>query len=610
MRHHAVTIILLLLILTTHSYSQQRTLEISGIRIYTEEELFDILELQRYEDGTMSAKEVTDGLISFYSRKGYSLVKIYVIENTDTSLKIFIDEGSLGKIIFLNMDDFTTIYLKITFRLKHKVFNINAVNEHIEKLKKGSRWKNITWQLKPVKEFSSSPFQLDRQLDLPLIGKTQLPFFDRYSPRYDLVVIFSKNVISEAEATKIISASKNRAKRKEAKGTIGTDKKPKKRSYNKLDYGLGVHLYRGFIPFLKYYHLGLISNGDFFWTDTSLGVMYGIDRQFTRPPRITFYQLSVNYFFTPTFKDIFTPHMKLDLYYSKTARPDIGLQQYHFMIIDYMLAPGITLLKKINMYTGVGVESAIFFQNKVFNIKLYEQTLWISSWKHNPTPLLTGEVTYDFLKNYRDLVGYNLRKKQIWREKDPVRVDVHSYIEAGIAYDFSKKRTKVYELRKNRLKKEIALLYNFYFLEKGFNKLRIIGQFEHEFKDRNIYSGALLYQYTFITPPFYQESSVTNIAFKGLTGGYYFSRNVLSQSNEYRISMYRDFVYIGVFFDVTLFEGTGRDLKGAQFGFVGGPTARVLLLDHFEFYFHYSWDYLLSTKGSRQQMHFNIVNKW
>lgn len=61
---------------------------------------------------------------------------------------------------------------------------------------------------------------------------------------------------------------------------------------------------------------------------------------------------------------------------------------------------------------------------------------------------------------------------------------------------------------------------------------------------------------------------------------------------------------------MTLFEGTGRDLKGAQFGFVGGPTARVLLLDHFELYFHYCWDYLLSTKNSRQQMYFNIVNKW
>jgi len=85
---------------------------------------------------------------------------------------------------------------------------------------------------------------------------------------------------------------------------------------------------------------------------------------------------------------------------------------------------------------------------------------------------------------------------------------------------------------------------------------------------------------------------------------------VLAVSNEYRISVYRDFLYIGAYFDMTLFDGSKRDLTGAQFGFVGGPTIRVLLLDHFELYLQYGWDYLLSTKKNHGYLYFNIYNKW
>ncbi len=103
-----------------------------------------------------------------------------MIEKTDASLEIYVDEGALGKIIFLNMDDFTTIYLKITFRFKNKIFNIKTITENIRKLKKGKRWKEITYELKPVKEYNNSFFQLDRELNLPLIGKKHLPIFDKY----------------------------------------------------------------------------------------------------------------------------------------------------------------------------------------------------------------------------------------------------------------------------------------------------------------------------------------------------------------------------------------------------------------------------------------------
>ncbi|HQL83771.1 MAG TPA: hypothetical protein PK307_16340, partial [Spirochaetota bacterium] len=481
------------------------------------------------------------------------------------------------------------------------IFNINTVTENIEKLKKGKRWKEITYELKPVREYNTSLFQLDRELNLPLIGKKQLPIFDKYPPRFDLVVIFSKSNIPDSidddspDSNRKADLDKAIRQKEETKG--------KKLILNKFDYGLKLHFYKGFIPYLKYYQLGLLSKSDFLMAETSLGVMYGIDSKFNKPPRITYYNLNTNYFFPPTFKDFFTPHLKFDLFYSKSARPDLGLQEYNFLILNGMLAPGITLLRKFNIYTGFGVETAFLFKNKAFDLSLLQKTIEFMSLTINPYPLFSGKIKQDDIRNYRDLMEAKFGK-------DEWRTDVYNYLEAGIIYDFSKRGRSVYELRKNRLKKEIALVYNFYFLEKTFNQLRLLGYFDHEFKDRSIYSGAISYQLTFYNPPFYQEGSVSGPAFKGFYGMSYFSKNVLAVSNEYRISVYRDFLYIGAYFDMTLFDGSKRDLTGAQFGFVGGPTIRVLLLDHFELYLQYGWDYLLSTKKNHGYLYFNIYNKW
>ena len=248
----AVILILFFIFFSTNSYSQHRILEISGLKIYTEDELFSLLNLEEYEKGKMSAKEVTDSLIAFYSSNGFTLVKIYVIENTDTALKIHIDEGALGKIIFLNMDDFTTLYLKIAFRIKYKIFNYYDVQEELEKLKKGKRWKDITWQLKPVKEYDKSFFQLDRDLNLPLIAKKALPFFDRYSPQYDLIIIFSKYINPYTTDDKIIDKKKLGEPEKKGATAQKIDKKIKKPVLNRFDYGLRVNYYKSFLPYLRY----------------------------------------------------------------------------------------------------------------------------------------------------------------------------------------------------------------------------------------------------------------------------------------------------------------------------------------------------------------------
>lgn len=598
MRPTIAITISLLFVFSFSALSQQRSLEIKGTKNYTEDELIEQLGLDAFERGRMDSKEVINAITSFYSQNGYTLLKIYIIEHTDEKLSLYIDEGALDKIVFLNMDDFSTIYLMFAFRLKNKIFNIKTIEKNIEKLRKFRPWKNIVYQLVPTKEYDSSLFQIDRELNLPLAGKFLFPLFDRFPPRYDLIVYVKKDLVPEEIQNIIKNSEKDKnttgAVNASARGELG--KEAKRRhilpTLNRIDLGIKVHFYKGFIPFIKYYHLGLIAPGDFFNAESSVGIMYGIDRKFKRPPRETYASLHCNYFLPPALKDYFTPHVRFFTYHSRAARPDLALASYNFLVVNGMLAPGITLLSKINMYIGLGTETVFFYNSNVF---------WWKLATYSPTDIL--------LNNPQKQIE-TLKKTLRLLSEIEKRADVYLYAEGGIIYDFAKRGSQIYELRKNRLKKELAFIYDYFFLKQPFHRINANAYFDHEFKDRSIYSGILSYHYTFTSTPFYQEASVSNPAFKGLNATSYFTRHMLCQSNEYRVSMYRDVLYVGVFFDMTLFEGSGHDLTGAQFAISGGPTFRILLLDHFELYLHYCWDLLASTKKSKQYFHFNLQNRW
>ena len=552
-----------------------RTLEISGLKIYKEKELVDLLNLHHYTNGRMPPRKVINSIKHFYKVRGYTIVNVSIIEKSKTSLKLYIDEGRLGKIIFRNIDDFLTLYLKTRFILDYKIFNVYEADRLIDKFKKQLGWRNMSYSLKPAKSYKKSFSQLDKDL--------KMPFMEKYDFKYDLIIRKSRKI----DIYLINSIKKYETQKKTQVNT----KKTKKPLINKVEYGIKIHYYQGFIPFLRYQHLGLFANADYLRADTSLGAMYGLDGRFKETPRITFFKFNTFYFFTPTFKDIFTPFIKLDFYKSSAARPDLGLASFNFLLLNALFAPGITLLSKWHLHLGVGSET-IFFEDSKFDSGRIVSTDIMSFIGRDP------------------LREMNNRKKlyRLYKEIEK-RTDVYCYTEVGVAYDFTKRKS--HELRKNRLKKEIVLLYNFYFIKKLFHQIRLIGYLEHEFKDGSIYSGKVSYNYVFNDPPFHHESSISSSRFfKGFNRKGYFSRNVLAQSNEYRISLFRDFIFVGAFFDMTLFESSGYDLKGIHFGFTGGLTVRLLLLDHFELYVYYGWDYMVTTGSNHDNVYFNIQNKW
>jgi len=308
--------------------------------------------------------------------------------------------------------------------------------------------------------------------------------------------------------------------------------------------------------------------------------MYGIDRKFTRKtgrykregirykektewvkPRMTFVKGETAYLFTPTLKDYFTPSLRGNYYESKSGRIDLGLG-YNYRLFNFMFAPGITLLKKFLVYTGLGEEIVMFSMKNSYILNSYN---YIESRKG----------PYFYLTN---------REKLFFKNKK----DNFHYFESGVTFDI---KPEIFSALK---KKNIVLIYNYYFNKRNFHKIRFNLFFDFEFKDRSIYSTILDYKYIWFDPPLHHEASVTSSAFKGFMGIGYHSRNILSFSNEYKISIYRDFIYAGIYNDYTLFEGSGYDLpKRIHLGIVGGPTVRLIFLDQFEFYMYYGIHYLV-----------------
>jgi hypothetical protein len=109
--------------------------------------------------------------------------------------------------------------------------------------------------------------------------------------------------------------------------------------------------------------------------------------------------------------------------------------------------------------------------------------------------------------------------------------------------------------------RNIKTVYAHYRNGRSFNAFQVTGNLDFEFPNLDIYS--LNFDSTLIWPycPFYYEVAVDGDTFKGFMGKSYHSRRIARVSNEYQISVYRDYIYTGIFFDYTAFEGSDMTLR-------------------------------------------------
>ncbi len=549
-----ILLIMVVLLAGIDAHSQQESLEITGLRIYTENELTERLSLREYGTGKISPQEVIGRIENFYKEQGYILVKTYIVQNDENYLKLFIDEGRIGKIIFLKTDTFSLFWLRYKFKITSRVYNSHEMGENLKYLRDVRGYKNASIRLKEAKNYDNSFFQLDRMLKVPVLGEAFIPFFDRFGPRFDLEIDLSKTVL-----TKIVENGSESPSNERVQETRPQSLDAEKRY--RIDLSLNLHYVLGFIPRIKYTQLGLISDGDAFIIAYSMGVMYGIDGRFSTPPKITFMKLEQYYIFTPSFRDLFTPYIRSIVYKSSSARFDLGILTYNYLQINTLFAPGITLLSRFRMYSGLGVEIIRFDRS-------------INDPNHVPF--------------------VNIDKK----------IDIYNYVEVGLALNTTPIRVG------DPLKNNIFIAYDYYTMITSFHEFKAVVNFSAELRDRSIYSLLLQYTNQWGSVPFNHETSVSNSAFKGFMGRSFFSRGALMVSNEILLSIYRDYIYAGAYFDTTVFQGSGRDVRGIQGGIVGGPTVRVLLLDQMEFYLYVGWDLLFSDRSSNRNITFNLYKKW
>lgn len=100
------------------------------------------------------------------------------MENNDDMLKLYVDEGIIGKIIIRNVNDFDLLRVKIKFKLKKNVYNTEDIEKNVQMLKKDMGFKQVSIKLIKIKDYSGSVFQLDRRY----FGKKNYPFLKNMVP--------------------------------------------------------------------------------------------------------------------------------------------------------------------------------------------------------------------------------------------------------------------------------------------------------------------------------------------------------------------------------------------------------------------------------------------
>ncbi len=508
--------------------TKYKQLQIFGLKIHNEKDIIKNTRIGKLLKDRNQYRTVARKIERYLYSKGYTLAKVYPLEETDKILAVYVDEGSIMRIIYKKLNAIDIIKMKYEFDLQDKIYNKNIVDKELQRIKKKYRYKAVRATLQPAEEGDKAFIQLDKEFYIPGIGLTRLPFFKEHAPRYNLIIRFTKY------------------SRTESKG---------------VTYGIKTNYSNGLIPDIEYNYPNFIYKKDHLMIGASFGVLYGLDFKFKEYPKWTFIETHSEYDFAPTLKDYFTPMTSISAYYSRSSRIDIGLLSYNYLLLNGILAPGITLLKRFKIYAGLGFERVFIY-----------------------TPEIDEEADY----------VVDVKKA----------VDTWAIFESKFKFKFKPPYLK------DQDNHQFEIIYNYYTNERYFYSVTINLDGEFEFHNLDYYLYIIQYTKLWKSPPFYHEYSVSDAVFKGFMGKSYHTRNVLKFSNEYKISIYKDSLHIGIFVDAVRFEGSGYDLSGYQHGIVTGPAGHIIFLDQFEFNIFFGKDYLFSTKESQYDLYFNAKKKW
>ncbi len=309
----------------------KKEVHIKGLKIFTEEMLIREAGLQNLPTGTAAFDKAAKALESHLQKSGYTIAKAFLVEETDRSLIIFLDEGRIEKIIYHDLNTINTLRVRFFFQLPQNVYNEKLIKEKLLWMKEHFGLKSADAKLVPVRDYSNSFFQIDRELSSISSDVINFPLIDNYHPRYNLEITIERFPPSELRG---------------------------------ITYGFSTSYSKGLIPYLQYNIPSVFSDKDRAQMQARAGILYGLDREFENPPRWTFMEFSSRYILPHIFEDRFTPSIAGYVYRSWTSRKDLGLSEYEYLIMRGTLSPGVTLFEKLQTTLGYGVERVYRYKSK------------------------------------------------------------------------------------------------------------------------------------------------------------------------------------------------------------------------------------------------------
>lgn len=516
-------------LLPAAAFSLPKTLDIQGTVIYSQQHIIRSAGIAAIPKGSFTFRTIADAIIKFYTMNGYTLARVELVDETFTSITVFVDEGRLNRIVFKNLNTLDTLRIQYQFSIPHRIYHKPTVKNELAKIKKKYGIKDINAVITQSRDFSDALFQIDRlgrpfrEGKLPFMPALPLPL---PPPRYDLTITVVPHSADERGG---------------------------------LQYGLDTSFSHGLIPYVRYTHINLVQQDDVFRIGAKTGFMWGLDGRFKQLPYNTFNEMKAVYNFRPYFDKLFIPRISSQVFNSKAGRSDLGLDEYNYIRMNVLLEPGIKPIERLKIFPGYGVEKVYILESRL-----------------NPAS------TQPAVK----------KEHHVWQ---------FAGLEADIDFiPFSLKHTS---------RRKIVLNVRRYQSFTHFYAVTIDTIFRFEFPNYDLFVFDADYTYLNGPVPFYYEEPVSSGTFKGFMGSSYHTTHIARCSFEYNISAYRDFVYIGAYYDTVLFEGKYL-LKGAQAGLAAGLCFRYIFFEQFEFALWWGKDYLASSNESGNNLKFSFSKKW
>ena len=484
------------------------------------------------------AKNLRKNINRFYFRKGYTLARVFIVRNTPAKVVLFIDEGVFRKVIFQNANPVDLIRLRTSFSLKPNVFHARKLKKEVSRIRRRFNYKAARYEVRKTKDHSPISVQIDRTISNLFGSDDDLKGFNIPPPQHDLVIMI--------------------------------EKKPKTRTKG-LYMGARFKTRKGFIPYVDHRTRSLFNPDDELLVEFAMGAVYVLDGEFNSPPRSSIFRFLVDY--DTRILESKRIGFSLKNYFQRelNIRKDVGLKRYYETRTINQILLKLELVKNFDFYVGYGL-GTVFLSSPTFTDENVREKLPLNFFVGDDGKFLSG--SREFFQMFK--FGFLTSPPDTGKFK----------------------------------KLDFRFGYTSYLRENSFNTLYILASTDYYIKSYSFFSFAVegFYLFTSLSQNeklnsilFYYDHRIANLYFKGFVRRDTHTKKILKGASQYRISVYKEYLFLGLYLDIAVFEGTKYELdklSGVYFGIAGGGVIQILFVDQLNVDFYIGQDYLFRDDSS------------